>query len=245
MRDSTLVGLGIAIWLIYTIDHLLDAKAIKGIATNPRHAFHQRNFKLIVVFSVLTFLFGLWNISFLSIETIKFGGILIFCVGIYFFTIRLVERKSLLHKEVTGALIYNFGVFAGPLSMTYDISLSATFLFFQFLIIVLLNLLIFPLYEIATDKDDGMNSLAISIGEKSVKRIINGLFSLSLVLVAIGLFLFDVSQVERSWFQGQYVILLMMGVLLSLVMWPDLFRKYRLYRILGDGVFYLPALIFL
>ncbi len=237
-----LIGLGIAIWLIYTVDHLMDANAIKGPAKNPRHAFHQRNFKILVALAVGAFLLGLWNISFLRMETIKFGGILIFCVGVYFFTIRMAQRKSLLHKEVSAAMIYGFGVFAGPLSMTHEISTTTAFLFVQFFIIVLLNLFIFPLYEIESDRQDSMDSIAISLGEQRVRRMIHFFFALSFVMLMIGFLMFGEFWSLNYWFRAQYLLMAMVVVLAGLAFWPDTFKKRGLYRILGDGIFFIPAL---
>ncbi len=242
---SILIGLGIAIWLIYTADHLLDARAIEGKANNPRHAFHQRHFKLLIVLSIIAFSVGLWNMSFLRMETVKFGFVLTFCVGIYFLTIRLVQRKTLLHKEMSAAMIYSFGVFAGPLSITYDVGYSIGFLFLQFLVIVLLNLMIFPLYEIETDRQDQMNSIVVTLGERKVRRLINLFLTIAIVLSAIGLFGFSGFWSMNQWYTAQYVFLVMITMLIGLALWPEYFKKNGLYRILGDGIFFVPALAFL
>lgn len=245
LTNPMLIGLGIAIWLIYTTDHLIDAKSIAGGANNPRHAFHQQYFKLIIAFGILAFLIGLWNISFLPMETIKFGGILIFCVGVYFVTIRLADRKSMWHKELSAAMIYSFGIFAGPLSLTLDIAYSTIFLFVQFSIIVILNLLIFPIYEVDSDIKDNMKSLAISVGVVRLKKVINFLFVIVILLTVIGMLELQMLSNGPNWFFGQLIFLLMITVLLSLMIWPSFFKKHNYYRWLGDGVFYLPVLLLL
>ena len=245
LSNPMLVGLGIAIWLIYTTDHLIDAKSIEGEAINPRHAFHQQYFTIIVAFGLLAFIIGLWNITFLPMETIKFGGILIFSVAVYFVTIRLADRKSLWHKEMSAAMIYSFGIFAGPLSLSVDISYSTIFLFVQFSIIVILNLLIFPIYEVDSDIKDDMKSLAITVGVGRLKGMINFLFVVVFMLTGIGMLELQMFSSGSNWFLGQFIFLLMMGVLLSLMVWPNFFRKYNSYRLLGDGVFYLPLIMLL
>jgi 4-hydroxybenzoate polyprenyltransferase len=245
LTNAILIGLGIAIWLIYTADHLIDAKKIKGDAINPRHSFHQKHFKTISTFGMIAFLIGVWNISFLPMETIKFGGILIFCVGVYFVTIRLADRKSLWHKEMSAALIYSFGIFAGPLSLLGDIPYSTIFLFVQFSIIVILNLLIFPIYEVESDAKDNMKSLAITVGVKRLKGAIKLLFVLVFILTAIGMLELQMLSDGSNWILGQLIFLLMTGVLLSLMIWPSLFKMHNLYRLLGDGVFYFPLIMLL
>ena len=223
LRNPMLVGLGIAIWLIYTIDHLIDAKAIKGSATNPRHAFHQKYFIPMVVLAVIAFGVGLWNIYFLPIQTIKFGGVLVFCVGVYFLTIRMVNRKLLLHKEISAALIYSFGIFAAPLSMSFEIDGATAFLFLEFMILVLINLLVFPLFEIDSDKADHMKSLPISIGEDRVRRIVNWLLGLMACLLLVGWFGFSDFWSVWQWKLGQAILLSMFTIMTAISWWPGFF----------------------
>jgi len=43
-----LISLGLTVWIIYTADHLLDAKKFKNkMRLTERHRFHQRHFKVI------------------------------------------------------------------------------------------------------------------------------------------------------------------------------------------------------
>src|SRR5690606_20107856 len=79
--------LGLAVWCIYTFDHLLDAKQIGKQASTFRHAFHQKNFKVlgIMLFSVgslgLSLAFMMLRIKYI----IGFGlalGVLIFLIFI-------------------------------------------------------------------------------------------------------------------------------------------------------------------
>ncbi len=245
LTTEILIGLGIAIWLIYTADHLIDAKKIKGEAINPRHAFHQKHFKSIATIGLIAILIGTWNISFLPLETVKFGGILTFCVAVYFVTIRLADRKSLWHKEMSAAMIYSFGIFAGPLSLSGDIPYSTIFLFVQFSIIVILNLFIFPIFEVESDRKDDMKSLAITVGVKRLKGVINFLFVLVFIFTAIGMLELPMLSRGNNWFLGQVIMLLMMGVLLSLMIWPSFFIKHNRYRLFGDGVFYFPLIMLL
>jgi hypothetical protein len=42
---SVLTALGLTVWIIYTLDHLRDAKQILNVASTDRHRFHQEHFK--------------------------------------------------------------------------------------------------------------------------------------------------------------------------------------------------------
>src|SRR6478736_436347 len=44
-----LAALGLAVWIVYTGDHLLDAKRLREQASTFRHGFHQQHFKLLAV----------------------------------------------------------------------------------------------------------------------------------------------------------------------------------------------------
>ena len=244
LSTPVLIGLGIAIWLIYTADHLMDAYRIKGRATNPRHAFHQRYFKAMIIISLVVFGLGICNIFYLPWNTVKIGSGLILFVGLYFLTTQLTKSKSVIHKEVSAALIYSFGIFAGPISLMNTFDQSFIFLFGQFFLIALLNLLIFPLYEIESDREDQMKSLVLKLGGERMKRIIHWAFGISLIMLLIGFFYIN-PVANQMWLSGQWILFFMLLVLYGLFMKPDTFRPYNLYRVFGDGIFFLPGLILL
>ncbi|MEO8760594.1 MAG: hypothetical protein ABI448_06880, partial [Bacteroidia bacterium] len=50
---SALICQSIAIWLIYTFDHLLDAKKTAGDPSTYRHQFHKKNKKTLLTASAV------------------------------------------------------------------------------------------------------------------------------------------------------------------------------------------------
>src|SRR5688572_15677356 len=44
-----LAALALTVWIIYTIDHLRDAKTIRKVASTDRHRFHQKYFGHILI----------------------------------------------------------------------------------------------------------------------------------------------------------------------------------------------------
>src|SRR5690606_1037114 len=43
-----LIMLGLTVWIIYSADHLLDARRIEREAVTHRHSFYQRHFQVMV-----------------------------------------------------------------------------------------------------------------------------------------------------------------------------------------------------
>ena|SRR5688572_29933788 len=50
IKPYGLLALGLTVWIIYTADHLRDAKKIKHRASTQRHRFHQQYFCSLTVF---------------------------------------------------------------------------------------------------------------------------------------------------------------------------------------------------
>src|SRR5690606_11649255 len=69
--------LGLAVWCIYTFDHLLDARQIGKHASTFRHAFHQEHFKVLSIFLGLIGSVGL----ILALNLLKINDILILGLG--------------------------------------------------------------------------------------------------------------------------------------------------------------------
>lgn len=233
VTNSMIIGLVIAIWLIYTIDHLLDAYKSKDRSVNPRHAFHQKYFRVITSVALLVFALGLWNLKYLPDETLIFGAILAVVSGLYL--LYSFMSKKPFNKELFAAFVYTAGVSTAPLSIAHSIDWVQAILVFQIFVLAYANLLIIPLYEHDIDVEDHHASVATLKGVSMVKQRVLLLCSLNLILFAIQFVL-----MKSYPFQG--LILMMTFIIFILINSQDLFRKYQLFRILADGIFFLPAL---
>src|SRR6476659_9916470 len=56
IRVSGIISLALSVWIIYTVDHLLDARRITRQASTVRHRFHQKNQKILYSVLLLAFL---------------------------------------------------------------------------------------------------------------------------------------------------------------------------------------------
>ena len=229
------MGLASAIWLIYTVDHLIDAHKTKGKADNPRHAFHQKNKTLLMIMAGLAFVAGLINTFYLPIRTVCFGGVLVGLSGLYFLYLQQPECAK--GKAFFAAFVYTAGVVAGPGSLASDLELGQLFPVLQIMLLAYANLLLISLYEIAMDKSDQKVSAATDKGEKRVNQQVWCL-TLMVCLVAAAL-----CAAQPQQLLNQSLMALMATVLMTLLKFKTYFRRYQLYRVLADGIFFLPLMV--
>ncbi len=233
VTSSMVIGLAIAIWLIYTIDHLFDAYKLKSEAKNPRHAFHQKYFKVLISFALIVFALGLWNLKFLPEKTLYYGMILAALSGFYL-TYSYLNKKAI-NKEVFAAFVYTAGIATAPISMTTSIDWVQGILLLQIFLLAYANLMIIPLFEFDIDVEDHHSSVVTLKGVLNVRQRILLLCSSTILLFVIQFFL-----LKSYPFLG--LILIMTFIIFIMINRQDLFRKYQLFRILADGIFFLPAL---
>ncbi|NJL13528.1 MAG: hypothetical protein HC913_11335 [Microscillaceae bacterium] len=94
VEKVVLAALGLTVWLIYTLDHLLDAYQIPPPAHTLRHRFHQQYFGLLVFFWFLGAGLGLRQIApFLPSEIWKRGLAMLVLVGGHFILCGLGARR--------------------------------------------------------------------------------------------------------------------------------------------------------
>ena len=236
---NTLICQSIAIWLIYTFDHLLDAKKIKGDASTFRHQFHKEHKKTVLIISFIVLIFGIINLYYLPPIILKTGLIGLFFVCIYFF----ISHKLLFWgKEICISLLYTFGIFAGPVcSLEVNLQLIQYILILQVFLLVFTNLLLFSWFDVLKDKQDGHTSIVIQLGKNITELIIKLVLIVSITLNITLLFL----SVYTTTLIMQLVLLMMYSILILLFKKDILFRTNDFYRVIGDGIFFIPILFLL
>jgi hypothetical protein len=240
LHPSVLCALACAIWLIYTLDHLVDALRGKSKPTIPRHVFHLENKNILFVFFILVAVFGLGLLVYLPHQVLIYGCILLGIVGLYFLTIWFF--RIFFVKEVFIAVLYACGIFIGSFSALKIISLPFFLFFFQSIIIALINLLIFSIFEEEKDKKDDQRSWVTHFGLNQTIRHMQSLFILELFIAFFGLF----------WFSGalNYLVFQLILLLMTISLWiiqyfSDSFAPNERYRWAGDIIFLFTAFIFL
>lgn len=241
---SALACLAIAIWLIYTADHLLDAQKTIDKPATFRHQFHKQYRKPLVVTAVLLLLTGAVIAYFLPKIVLYNGLVGVLMTLVYFL---LLQNKSFWQKEVCIAIGYTWGVCLAPVCINLGYLSSVQLLLIpQVFLLVFANLLIFSWFDFSNDTQDGHPSMVIHWGIKRAEKIIR------LVLFA-GFLLSIFNALSPLLWRGaggealtkllmQPLLLLMFGLLWLIFTQHQFFRKNDLYRIIGDGIFFIPSL---
>ncbi|MEQ8304065.1 MAG: hypothetical protein RIB47_11780 [Cyclobacteriaceae bacterium] len=232
---ASLLCLGITVWIIYTADHLLDARRIAGVASTLRHRFHQENFRSIFVILLVAIFLNSILLFFVGRTVLMFGGVLSLLVCLYF----LFQRHLSFLKEGIGAILYTAGVFL-PIEVqisrsasTYELSLIT-----MFTITALVNLTLFSWYDLEHDKMDNQSSLSVQFGKRAVSVFLYLLFAtqLSIAILVTGL---------NGYLSLPVSIVIGMNFLLFLIFKrPDALASEDRYRMAGDAVFIFPILFY-
>lgn len=235
------LALGIAIWLIYTSDHLVDAHKAKKSPLIERHSFHRQYFIPLVTSVGILSLIGVGVVLMLPVKTLIYGAILFLLVLCYFAVILLF--KSFYLKELIVAFVYAAGIFLGPVSMM-DVPVpdSLLLLLAQLFLLALLNLLLFSLFEIELDKIDNHPSLARKLGPQKSDTLVGGL---SVLLLALQVYFVIALRNHEQWLLFHWTFVCMHIILMILYWKKESCRKNSLFRMIGDGIFFLPGLYLL
>ncbi|MTI26457.1 hypothetical protein [Fulvivirga kasyanovii] len=236
---GTVLLLGMCVWLIYTFDHLNDARNIPHEASTERHRFHQRNFNVLTMVCVMILLIAAFFVFIIPLQTLVWGVALSCLVLGYFLLLYLLKLKSSYHKEITIAVLYAGGVLLPAVSISDGTdTFQVIVVFIQFAMLAFTNLVAFAIYETDSDERDYSPSLVRILGvDRAIvllKLIV--VFQILLCLALLGI---------NHFFVLELVLLLMVILLGSIVFYRQFFAKASLYRLVGDAVFVLPLFVLL
>ncbi|MFT4031612.1 MAG: hypothetical protein QM669_04275 [Siphonobacter sp.] len=226
--------LGLVVWLIYTVDRLLDIRK-KPRQLTDRHQFHARHasslWKICIGIGIVTGAIA----CFLPLSLIRFGLIMGSLCGGYLLLVNQLGSKSKLHflKEPLTALLYTAGIWGIAFTNQAAFSTADCLLALMFGCIAFQNLLLFSWMEthgkltspnFASILRDGFPDFLIRL----------------LCLILLGCFLY-VSVEEIMPYQRRFVFteLLMSIILLEIRRNYSFYLVNDRYRWLGDGVFLL------
>lgn len=230
-----LMALALTVWIIYTADHLRDAKTIKTTASTERHRFHQRHFNILGVFLAVAAGVDLVIILYTRKPVLEWGIYLGVIVALYL----IVQRYLKFLKETFIAVLYTLGVLLPSVSVTNQpLTVSHFLLFTQFALVALMNLLIFSWYDHDDDLRDQQRSFSTSIGKTAVTKVI---FVIAAVDFLIGGFLI----VSGFWEPAVVIVIIMCLLHLLVLFLSEQLRVHDRYRYAADAVFFLPLVFVL
>jgi len=234
---EAILSLGISVWLIYTLDHLLDAQKIRPKHAAHRHFIHHKNAPLIFTMLVLMSAVLIYLVQYLSVQLLWTGLLLGLVVVIYLFFVH--KRKTpFWGKEWFIAVVYASGICLPTISHLGYIPLDLAYFWIQFFVLAGINLLIFNMFEYKTDKKFGFNSFATIKGHNLTRQIILLLLALFIIIWLLGF-----EWIEGKSFLDYQAILIFMGSVLAMVLSKEkLLKEEEWYRVIGDIVFIFPLI---
>lgn len=232
--------LPLSVWVVYTADHLLDARRLGARASTPRHLFHHRHFRALARATLLGAVLAVASaFVFLGRPGILFGLGMGTFAALHLLAVRLVGSRTslLLVKELGVALVYALGIWGLPMIAAGGWNDPAAWLAFgQFLLLALANLLAFSAFELATDTADGHTSFARAAGWNGALTAARAALLTALALGVLALAHFGPARFLRL-----ELVYLGMAVILGALAWkPSVFAPHERHRTWGDGAFLLP-----
>lgn len=186
--------LGLAVWCIYTFDHLLDATLIGKQASTYRHYFHQIHFKILSFFLILVGSMGLATAYILYKLYFKIIIVYGLCLGLLillvFVLLKVFPKKWAFIKEISIATLYVGGIMLAPFFHNDLEKIPAYFwlLGIAYVLVAWFNTIFLGILDRESDDKDGLSSLATSVGESRSKKVLYVLLAIMLVYI-ISLFM--------------------------------------------------------
>ncbi|HOX82026.1 MAG TPA: hypothetical protein PLJ60_06680 [Chryseolinea sp.] len=226
----SILSLGLSVWIIYTADHLLDAKKMKASATTDRHRLHQQHFRLLLIMMIIVAGINAVVLFYIRKPALITGVVLIVLVILYL----LIQHSLKFLKELFVAVVYTAGVLIPATSNTEMIWRDWPWMVIvQFALVALLNLVIFSWFDYENDLKDNRVSFVTIFGRKVSQIFIVFLFVLSAILIVVTL----------SFGIETTILFVMNGTLLFMFLFHSYFAHHDRYRLLGDAAFFIPVFV--
>lgn len=237
--------LPLCVWVMYTLDHLLDAANSKKEPTIPRHLFHRQHaHQLIYLVGGLGITALSLTLLFLPIQIILGGVILTTSIFVYFLSLRLLPERfrKWIPKEMVIACIYVGGIFFVP--WWFSIGSPAAKTHWIMVIILLLvwsEGVMAAWFDRENDLLDGHHSFATLAGKSLTKKIVTVVLSATFA----GLILIIIRSQAIEIFSSSLVLLAINSGLLIIIWGDKYFEKNSRYRSWGELLFILPVILLL
>jgi hypothetical protein len=235
-----------SVWVVYTLDHLIDARRMGDTAATPRHRFHGRHaialWAVLVPSAVVCGVVGLVALSWFGVA---FGLGMVVLVGLHELIVKLAGSRAspLLVKELGVGVIFTAGTWGLPAIVRWvhvgAPAWQAGVLAVQYALLAGVNLVEFSLFEARRDAAAGQTSFVRGVGRAAAARVVVAMLLAQLPLATVML-AFGVGRTEAV---AELVLLAMAAGLWAILRFPRTFVRRERYRTLGDGVFLLPLLM--
>lgn len=170
------VALGLAVWVIYTFDHLMDAKNSLSAEIDPRrkiHKYHPGVIWTLIAVLVLVGLVLVW--AYQSIRSIFIPAVVLWgIIGLYFGSLKVSKTRKSGAKEPVIAICYVAGITMYPISKVEWTLIPVVFYLYLaiYTMIALINLWILSYWDRETDLENGFSSISSLLSPGSLKTAI-------------------------------------------------------------------------
>lgn len=234
--------LGMAVWCIYTADHLMDVRNMERDSIEERRTYHVVYSKPLFMLMLTVGLGGLfWAVLFFGItqKLVLGAGLALLILGIML-AIRKFAAKHARLKELSSAVFYVIGISWLPYYRTPPIDWTATSIGLTVLYMGLayLNLIMLSSLDSESDKEAGFSSIATLIPQEKLLPRIRNLAVLLISLALLGLILLN------SFYRIFPTLLLMMLLLHYLSFFTSGLKREQIRRRM-EACFMIPLLLLL
>jgi len=230
-----IVGMALffSILSIYTFDHLRDSLTHQNTSSQRRLIF-QKNTNYWYVYLGLLLVVALTSLFFLPLQLIMWGLALgIFCV---FYLLLSGKLSRVYSKELVAAALYSCGIFLDPILRVTENWLFPALLVIHLFLLAFANLVLIAMFELQEDRHEGFHSLVITFGYLRMKKVLSAILVLCMLTAMVG--------IASDTFPDIYVFYLLSAlVLLLILLFPSWFRRQERYRVVADGIFFIPLFL--
>lgn len=234
-----------SVWVIYTADHLMDARKVGARSVNVRHKFHFDHFKILAVLAVVVALTCVVVAFLYSRELVFAGGFVM--GGLAFLHIVIAYwGKVRFGKEISVAVVYACGVWFAPF-LNRGVAIEpvhiAAFVFF--ILAAVLNLFMNSVIEFALDRHEGLVfGLGLST-QRTIRKMVIVVSSVAAVsLLCFATYSFGTGGYPTVTFSSLYLLLLC-AVPGFILRFENFFAVNQRYRLPAELVFALGAALLL
>lgn len=227
-----LSALGLTVWIIYTTDHLADARKILAQASTRRHRYHQEYFTSLTKLLVFAIMLDVSTLFFMRVKILQWGIILAGGVFVYLIT----QQALKFFKELFISVLFTCGILLPSLTITgFVLNTLQYLLIVQFAALALINLLLFSWFDRELDQQNRQHSFVTIVGDRTTRIVIWFLICIQILLTSMQLYF--------GHYNGPAILLGSMGLALSVIfILRKSLEEQDYYRILGDAVFMIPIL---
>ncbi len=176
--------LALSVWIIYTADHLLDARRLGADAGTPRHRFHYRHFRALALALFLAAT-GSLALTVLPLpRPLVLSGLWLGGGALLHLLCAQLAGRIAYPAELVIAMLYTAGIGFAPLVLANAIGQPTIFAWHcttLFFLAALGNLIAFSLFEATVDRREAPGRLLALMGITGARLVLLAIAPLSLL----------------------------------------------------------------